>query len=94
MEEDITVKLDRWKPFARGLSLRGRTLVINLLSASKLWHRLNSVAVPDEIINAIQSKFVDFLWQGKHWVSKEMLYLPVCTGGQGLVHILSRIRDF
>ena len=94
MEDEISIKLDKWKPFARGLSLRGRTLVINLLSASKLWHRLNSVAVPDVIINAIQNKFVDFLWQGKHWVSKEMLYLPVNTGGQGLVHIISRIRDF
>jgi hypothetical protein len=29
---------------------------------------------------------IQFEWQGKHWISKEMLYLPI--------HIISRIRDF
>ena len=52
------------------------------------------MSIPDEVIDAIQSKFVEFLWQGKHWISKEMLYLPVNMGGQGLVHIISRIHDF
>jgi hypothetical protein len=32
----ILIKLENWKPFARGLSLKGRSLVVNLLSASKL----------------------------------------------------------
>jgi hypothetical protein len=26
--------------------------------------------------------FVEFLWQGKHWISKEMLYLPMHMEGQ------------
>jgi hypothetical protein len=39
------------------------------------------VSIPDEGIDAIQSKFVEFLWQGKHWISKEMLYLSVNMGG-------------
>ena len=90
----VLFKLEKWKPFTHGLSLRGTTLVINLLSASKLWHKLNSVSIPDEVINTIQNKFVEFLWQGKHWISKEMLYLPINMGGQGLIHIISRIRDF
>jgi hypothetical protein len=38
MQDDILIKLEKWKPFARGLSLRGRPLVVNLLSASKLGH--------------------------------------------------------
>ena len=94
MQDDILIKLEKWKPFARGLSLRGRSLVINLLSASKLWHKLNSVSIPDEVVNTIQSKFAEFLLQGKHWISQEMLYLPINMGGQGLIHIISRIRDF
>ena len=61
----ILIKLEKWKPFARRLSLKGRSVVVNLLSASKLWHKLNSVSIPDEIINTIQSKFVE-----KHWISK------------------------
>ena len=69
-------------------------LVINLLSASKLWHKLNYVSIPDEVINTIQNIFVEFLWQGKHWISKEMLYLPMHMEGQWLIHIISRIRDF
>ena len=94
MQDDILIKLEKWKPFDRGLSLRGRSLVINLLSASKLWHRLNSVSIPDEVVNTIQSKFAEFLLQGKHWISQEMLYLPINMGGQGLIYIISRIRDF
>ena len=94
MQDDILIKLEKWKSFARGLSLRGKSLVINLLSASKLWHKLNSVSIPDEVVNIIQIKFAEFLWQGKHWISKEMLYLPINMGGQGLIHIISRIRDF
>ena len=35
-----------------------------------------------------------FLWQRKHFISKEMLYLPIDMGGQGLIHIISRIRHF
>ena len=78
MQDDILIKLEKWKPFARGLSLRGRSLVINLLSASKLWHKLNSVSIPDEVVNTIQNKFAEFLLQGKHWISQEMyIYLLI-----------------
>ena len=92
----ILIKLENWKPFARGLSLKGRSLVVNLLSASKLWHKLNSVSILDEIINTIQNKFVEFLWQGKHWISKEMLYLPNDMGRSRIdsYHFISIIRDF
>ena len=54
------IKLEKWKPFSRRLSIRGITLVINLFSASKLWRRLNSVSIPDEVIYPIQNKFVEF----------------------------------
>jgi hypothetical protein len=82
MQDDILIKLEKWKSFARGLSRRGKSLVINLLSASKLWHKLNSVSIPDEVVNIIQIKFAEFLWQGKHWISTEMLYLPMHMEGQ------------
>jgi hypothetical protein len=94
MVEAMEEKLDRWKPFAKALSIRGRVLVINLLTASKLWHSLSSASPPPGLLSRIQRILVDFIWQGKHWVSLSELILPVNQGGQGVVHLVSRLRDF
>jgi exonuclease III len=90
----VSDRLDRWKPFAKALSFRGRVLVANLLAASKLWHKFNAVSPPNEVLDLVQRILLDFVWQGKHWVAKEVMFLPLHMGGQGIVHLVSRLRDF
>ena len=35
-----------------------------------------------------------FVWQGRHWVKSDRLYLRKSYGSLGLVHILSRLHAF
>ena len=92
--EKIDTRLNHWNQFAKALSFRGRVLVINQLCASKLWHRLITMAPSTGLLNQLQTKFNDFFWQGRHWVARDVLYQPVVNGGQGLVHLESRLTAF
>lgn len=94
LENEISTKLLNWLPLSKALSFRGRITITNLLAASKLWHRLAVIDVPGNILNAIQKLLINFIWSGKHWLPKELLFLPLDKGGQGLVHLESRIRTF
>ena len=75
--------------FSKGLSFIGRVLVVNSLCASKLW-----LQPPHNYISSLQKVFIDFVWQGRHWVKSDILYLRKSQGGLGLVHILSRLHAF
>ena len=92
--DKIESKLDWWARYAPSMSYRGRTLVINQLIASKLLHRLVCLCPPTMLINNIQKLFVNFFWQGRHWLPAETIYLPPSQGGQGLIHLPSRIASF
>lgn len=65
--------------------------MINNLAASMLWHRVTVLNPPKEMLTTIQKAFVDFFWNGHHWLIPGILYLPVAEGGQGLIHIESKI---
>ena len=92
--EKIRTVLLNWKPVVKTLSYRGRSLIINQLCASKLWHVLNCCAPPHGLVDSIQKLFSDFFWQGKHYTKVNLLYLPKENGGQGLMSIKARIYDF
>lgn len=92
--EKVSVKLSKWKWLLPELSYRGRVLVTNNLAASTLWHRLNVLEPPDDIVKSIQRKLVEFFWSGQHWIPVSALYLPTQEGGQGLIDIRSRIGTF
>ena len=92
--DEIKAKLLKWKPFVSNLSYRGRTLVINQLCASKLWHKFAVLTPPRLVITELQSLFNVFFWQGVHWTTADVLYLPVVLGGQGVISLQCRIFDF
>ncbi|KAK3563431.1 hypothetical protein QTP86_028165 [Hemibagrus guttatus] len=76
------------------MSYRGRTLVINNLAASSLWHKLACVDPPPNLLANIQAQLVDFFWDGLHWIPQSILHLPKEEGGQGLVQLSSRAAAF
>ncbi|KAK3548697.1 hypothetical protein QTP70_016989, partial [Hemibagrus guttatus] len=83
--EHVKGRLSRWKRLVSRLSYRGRTLVINNLAASSLWHKLACVDPPQNLLASIQALLVDFFWDGLHWIPQSILHLPKEEGGQGLV---------
>ncbi|KAK3533143.1 hypothetical protein QTP70_010181 [Hemibagrus guttatus] len=92
--EHVKGRLSRWKRLVPRMSYRGRTLVINNLAASSLWHKLACVDPPPNLLASIQALLVDFFWDGLHWISQSVLHLPKEEGGQGLVQLASRTADF
>ncbi|KAK3560930.1 hypothetical protein QTP86_023127 [Hemibagrus guttatus] len=76
------------------MSYRGRTLVINNLAASFLWHKLACVDPPPNLLVSIQALLVDFFWDGVHWIPQSVLHLPKEEGGQGLVQLASRTTAY
>ncbi|KAK3524871.1 hypothetical protein QTP86_010601 [Hemibagrus guttatus] len=87
-------RLSRWKRLVLKMSYRGRTLVINNLAASSLWHKLACVDPPPNLLANIQAQLVDFFWDGLHWIPQSVLHLPKEEGGQGLVQLSSRAAAF
>ncbi|KAK3567956.1 hypothetical protein QTP86_027412 [Hemibagrus guttatus] len=91
--EHVKGRLSRWKRLVPKMSYRGRTLVINNLAASSLWHKLACVDPPPNLLANIQAQLVDF-WDGLHWIPQSVLHLPKEEGGQGLVQLSSRAAAF
>ncbi len=84
----------KWEWIVKILSYRGRTLIINNLVASSLWHRLACIDPPAYLLGKIQSLFLGFFGEKMLWVPHNVLYLPKEEGGQGLVHLQSRTAAF
>lgn len=94
MIEMMKGRLKKWKWLLAQMSFRGRTLVINNLVASALWHRLACMEPPAGLLSKLQAVLVDFFWDRLHWVPQRVLFLPKEEGGQGLVHLASRVATF
>lgn len=62
--------------------------------SSSLWHRLACLEPPAGLLQQLQSVLVNFFWNRFHWVSRGTLYLLKEEGGQGLVHLASRVATF
>ncbi len=92
--DKVKGRLDKWKWLIPKLSYIGRTLIVNNLVASCLWHRLACLDPPAQILTKIQGMLVDFFGDKLHWVSRSLLYLPKEEGGHGLIHLKSRIAAF
>ncbi|KAK3521761.1 hypothetical protein QTP70_016222, partial [Hemibagrus guttatus] len=92
--EHVKGRLSRWKRPVPRMSYRGRTLVINNLAVSSLWHKLACVDPPPNLLASIQALLVDFFWDGLHWIPQSVLHLPKEEGGQGLVQLASRTAAF
>ncbi len=94
VKDKICNRLSKWNWILPQLSYRGRVLVINNLAASVLWHKLIVLNPPEEFLREIQKVFVDFFWNGQHWLRESVLYLQLSEGGQGLMDIKSKVAAF
>lgn len=94
VKEKVCNRLSKWNWILPQLSYRGRVLVINNLAASVLWHKLIVLNPPDGFIREIQKVFIDFFWNGNHWLKETILYLQLNEGGQGLMDIKSKVAAF
>uniref|UniRef100_A0A674MKT3 Reverse transcriptase domain-containing protein n=1 Tax=Takifugu rubripes TaxID=31033 RepID=A0A674MKT3_TAKRU len=92
--EKVDGKIQKWKWLLPRMSYRGRTLVLNNLVASVLWHRLSCMEPPSGLLAQLQTRVLAFFWDGMHWVQQGVLYLPREEGGQGLIHLASRTAAF
>lgn len=92
--EKIKGRLDKWRYLSSKISYRGRILIVNNLVASSLWHKLACMDPPSQLLAKIQAILVDFFWDKLHWVPQSVLYMPKEEGGQGLIHLQSRIATF
>ncbi|TWW55985.1 hypothetical protein D4764_09G0010350 [Takifugu flavidus] len=92
--ERVEGKIQKWKWLLPRMSYRGRTLVLNNLVTSVLWHRLNCAEPPLGLLEQLQARVLSFFWDGMHWVQQGVLHLPREEGGQGLIHLASRTATF
>ncbi len=90
--EKVSGRLQRWKWILSQFSYGGRVLIINNLVASMMWHRLNVLDPPKDLLQRLQKTFVDFFWDGYHWLPPAVLYLPVNEGGQGLIDLAAKVK--
>lgn len=58
--DKVKGRLDRWKWLIPKLSYKGRTLIVNNLVASCLWHRLACLDPPAQLLVKVQGILVDF----------------------------------
>ena len=92
--EMVEGRMRRWRWLLSRMSYRGRTIIVNNVIASALWHRLSVLEPPSGLLAKIQAIIVDFFWDKYHWVPQSVLYLSKEEGGQGLVHLASRAAAF
>ncbi len=92
--EKIKGRLEKWKCLSPKMSYRGRILIVNNLVASSLWHKFACVDPPIHLVAKIQATLIDFFWDKLHWVPQSVLFLPKEEGGQGLIHLQSRMATF
>lgn len=88
--QGVVGRLERKKWVLSKMSYRGRVLIISNLVASSFWHRLACIDPPPDLLQKIRSVLGNFFWDGLHWVTRSVLFLPKDEGGQGLIHMHGR----
>ena len=67
---------------------------MNSLCVLKVWYIISVLLPPQNYISSLQKVFTDFVWQGRHWIKSDRLYLHKSDGDLSLVHILSIVHAF
>ena len=84
-------KLDKLKSAlnlcsSRRLSFVGRSLILNVLGASRFWHVAKILIPPGWVIDSYKSITCPFIWRGKmECISREQLCAPLSKGGLNIV---------
>ena len=94
----VSVESDNWKPKLdklenvlnlwrqRELSFVGRTMIINVLGASRFWHVAKILAPPRWVCDRYKRLVWPFIWKGKmENVSRQRCCAPLSSGGLGVV---------
>ena len=81
----LSSTLGLWKQ--RDLSFIGRSLIVNVLGASRLWHVAKVLAPPSWVNDKFKSIIWPFIWNGKmENVSRDRCCAPVNAGGLNVVN--------
>ena len=97
----------RWKPAVfklesrlaawsgRKLSFRGKSVIINTLALSQLWHLCHVFPVPKWAEKRINTAVCTFFWSGKRdLVARTTVWLPPSQGGFGVVNFNLKAQAF
>ena len=85
-------KLDKLKSVvnlwsSRELSFIGRTMILNVLGASRFWHVAKVLHPPNWVVDSYNSITWPFIWKGKmECISRERCCAPVLSGGLNIVN--------
>ena len=72
----------------RNLSLRGKVILLNSVTLSKIWYLASVIPMPNWAFTSIEKVIFKFLWgdTGNEPIKRQTLYLPIHKGGLGLLH--------
>ena len=72
----------------RNLSLRGKVILLNSVTLSKIWYLSSIIQMPNWAFKIIEKTIFKFLWgdTGNEPIKRQTLYLPIHKGGLGLLH--------
>jgi len=72
--------LNLWS--SRELSFIGRSMILNVLGASRFWHVAKVLISPNWVLDSYKSITWPFIWKGKmECISRERCCAPVSKGG-------------
>ena len=72
----------------RSLSLRGKVILLNSVTLSKIWYLSSVIPMPNWALKTIEKIIFKFIWgdTGNEPIKRQTLYLPIHKGGLGLLH--------
>ena len=72
----------------RGLSFRGKALIVNALALAWIWYVASLIHLPVWALRELASLVFSFFWKGKpDLVARKVVYQPTSIGGFGVVSI-------
>ena len=87
----LETNLNLWK--TRSLSMIGKTLIVNVLGASKFWFLTKVLPLPEWVVIRFKRLIFNFLWGSKiETISRATLPTPLLEGGLGLIDIIAKSK--
>ena len=95
--EKVVTKLEKCVNLysSRDLSLRGRSIILNVVLCSSIWYVGSLIVMPESILKRLNKLIFNFLWNGKpEAIKRETLYNSFDKGGLNVVDIKSKLESF
>ena len=82
--------LNSWRQ--RGLSFRGKALIVNALALAQIWYIAGLIHLPAWALRELSSLVFSFFWKGKpDLVARKAVSQPTSFGGFGVVSIQLKV---